>query len=536
MSKIFQTPQRRRSFVLAASAAALLAAQPLQAADLIIAMPASIEPANLDYQVDPYTPAVLLNSFMTDPLIVPMPDGSYGQGLATSWQVSPDAKSYVLHLRQGVTFQDGTPFNAQAVVYNINRTLAPETASGLLAAQIGPLDKVEAVDDYTVKFTYKEPWVTFLEMATKAPMWSPTAAAASTPQEFDKKLIGTGPFKLKEWVPNQHILMERWADYGGWNQIQEHKGAALVDSVTLRFIGEPAVLGGMVLNGEAHAAYMIPPLSAQDYQSSDAAEVLSLGQPGVGLQMVFNTTKPPLNDVRVRQAMLYGRDMAQGNDVLYDGLYGASDGPLNNIHACHWAGAQQMYKRDVAKAQALLEEAGWLDDGSGIRKAKGVEGIADGTPLSILWTTLHHTEIGEFVQAQLKEIGMDLQVEAVPGPIQLERVKNRSFDLIYARLRSPDPQILDDLWNPANTHVGGWSWSGYANADLTAQLDIIRTNPDNNQRCDAAKSAQEHIMNNALMFPTLTQPTFFAVSSKVEGFKLGAEGTRFFLHDIALTE
>lgn len=521
---------------LCTSALIALAAGQAHARDLVIAVNANIEPANFDFQVDPYMTTMMFDSFMTDPLIVLAPDRSLKPGLATSWEESPDAMVFTLHLRAGVTFQDGTPFDADAVVYNFQRILDKNTGSALLASNVGPLEKIEAVDPLMVRFTYSKPWVTFFDMATKAPMWSPTAQKTATPQTSDKHLVGTGPFKMVEWVPNDHVRMERWAEYGGWNGVQDHKGAAQVDGVVIRFIGESSVLGDILSTGEADIAYDVPQLSADGYKNSPDYHVYSIGQSGTGLQMVMNVTKPPLNDVRVRQALLYGRDMKAANDTLYDGLYGASDGPLDNIHPCYWDGAGAMYPFDQAKAQALLDAAGWVRQGDGPRVAKAVPGVADGTPLSVRWTVLHHQEIAEFVQAQLKQIGVDLKVEVVPGPVQLERVQKRDFDLMYERLRSPDPQILDDIWNPAYDQPGGWYWTGYRNPELLKALDIIRTNPDNTARCTAAKAAQELIMNDAVMFPTLAQPTIMATTSKVKGFKAGPEGTRFFLHDVSLSD
>ncbi|MEO1104581.1 MAG: ABC transporter substrate-binding protein, partial [Pseudomonadota bacterium] len=228
----------RGGMLLAVSAVALMAASPALAQELRLAVRASIEPANLDYQVDPYTSTMLINTFMSDPLVIRAPDSSFVPGLATSWEISDDAKEFTLTLREGISFQDGTPFNADAVVYNFNRILDPETGSALLANQVGPLKSVEALDDMTVKFTYSEPWVTFLDMATKAPIWSPTAAAASTPQEFDKELIGTGPFKLVEWVANDHILMEAWDGYKNANAAVELDGKPAIDTVRIQ-LDEP---------------------------------------------------------------------------------------------------------------------------------------------------------------------------------------------------------------------------------------------------------------------------------------------------------
>ena len=525
---------RRGTMILTASTIAIAAALPALADELRIAVRASIEPANLDYHVDPYTSTMLINSFMTDPLVVRAPDGTFVPGLATSWDISDDATEFVLTLRDGIMFQDGTPFNADAVVYNFERILAPETGSALLANQVGPLVSVEAVDETTVTFTYSEPWVTFLDMATKAPIWSPTAAAASTPQEFDKELIGTGPYQLVEWVANDYILMESWDGYTNANAAVALDGEAAVDTVRIQFIAEEAVHGAVVSTGESDLAYQIPALSTDLYLDNPDAELLSIGQSGVGLQMIFNMRLPVFQDIRLRQALLYGRDMDTVNDILYDGLYGEADGPLNNIHPCFWEGASDMYQHDPEKAKALLEEAGWVEGPGALRVAQGVKGVEDGTRLELGWSVLHHAEIGEVVQAQLLKIGVGISVEQVPGPIQLERVNARDFEIMYERLRSPDPKILDDIWNPAYDMPGGWAWTGYDNPELTALLEVIAGDPDWDARCLAAQDAQKHILENALSFPTLSQPSYFAMSNAVSGFKLGAEGTHFFLHDVSM--
>lgn len=531
---ISKTLTARGGMLLAASAVALMAASPALAQELRLAVRASIEPANLDYHVDPYTSTMLINTFMSDPLVIRAPDSSFVPGLATSWDISDDAKEFTLTLREGISFQDGTPFNADAVVYNFNRIMDPETGSALLANQVGPLSSVEALDDMTVKFTYSEPWVTFLDMATKAPIWSPTAAAASTPQEFDKQLIGTGPFKLADWVANDHILLEAWDGYKNANAAVELDGKPAIDSVRIQFIAEEGVHGAVVASGEADVAYQIPALSTDQYIDNSDAGLLSIGQSGTGLQMIFNLREPKLQDIRLRQALLHARDMEKVNDILYDGLYGEADGPLNNIHPCFWEGASEMYPYDPEQAKALLKEAGWVEGEGALRVAKGVEGVPDGERLELGWSILHHPEIGEVVQAQFLEVGVGISVEKVPGPIQLERVNARDFEIMYERLRSSDPKILDDIWNSQYDYPGGWAWTGYVNEDLNALLKEVAGNPSWDARCDAAKAAQQHIMENALVLPTLSQPSYFAVSSKVDGFKLGAEGTHFFIHDVSI--
>lgn len=528
---------RRRLFTCAASLAiAAGLGTGAVAQDLVIAMPASNEPASLDGHIDPYQSTWLLNSFIADPLVVLNPEGNYLPALATEWENSDDGMTWTLTLREGVTFQDGTPFNAEAVKINLERILAPETASAQLASDVGPIAEITLDGDYKLTLRYDTPWVTLLDALRRTPIWSPAALAKFSLDDYDKHLVGTGPFTLTEWVQNDHITMTRWDGYGGWNGMAADPGPVDVESLTVRFIGEDAVLGQFLQTGEVDIVFGVPPLFVDLYSDNPDYKFISKGQAGTGLQMVMNIRNPPLNDVRVRRALILGRDMAAVNDILYDGLYTASDGPLNNIHPCYWEGAASVYPKDPDKARALLEEAGWVDDGSGVRKASGVEGVEDGTPLTVRYSILHHKEIGEVLQAHYRDIGIDLQIEVIPGPVQLDMVQRRDFELMYERQRSPSPLILDQIWNSKWDQPGGWAWTGYVDPELDALVEQLRSIGDDEARCEVAIEAQKIIMDQALMLPTLSEPIFVAMANNVEGFQIGAEGNWFFLQNISISE
>ena len=388
--------------------------------DLVIAFPASSEPASLDGHIDPYQPTWLFNSFVADPLIVQNPDGEYMPALATSWESSEDGLTWTFNLRDDVVFQDNTPFNAEAVKYNIERIQAPETQSAQMANDLGPIASVDVVDEFTVQIVYDEPWVTLLDAVRRMPIWSPTAAEEYGLADFDNNLVGTGPFLLEEWVPNDRITFTKWADYGGWNSIQNHEGPAYLDSITITFIGEDAVLGSVVSTGDANIARELPSAYIEDYQDQEGFDFMTGYQAGTGLQMVMNVRNAPLNILELRQALLYGTDQAAANDLLYDGTYLVSYGPVNTVHPCYWEGAQEMYGYDPARATELLEGVGYMDeDGDGIREAYGVPGVEDGTPLALRWSVLHHEEIGEAIQGQWRQIGVDLLLEVFPAPFSL---------------------------------------------------------------------------------------------------------------------
>ncbi|MCA3593614.1 MAG: hypothetical protein IOC63_09310 [Methylobacterium sp.] len=510
---------------------AALAQQPQAGGNLTIAWRANQEPASLDGHIDPFQSTWLFNSFVADPLIILDGEGKYRPALATEWSANADGSVWIFKLRQGVKFQDGTPFNAAAVKYNIDRILAPATASKQLASELGKPSSVEAVDEFTLRISYPQPWVTLLDGVRRMPVWSPTAAEKFGLQEFQRNLVGTGPFTLAEWVKNERIVFRKWADYGGWNPASLHKGPAYLDQVTVRFIGEVAVLNEAVRAGTTLMGYSLTPDSRELYKDKPNFKFMSLGQSGTGLQKVMNIRRPPLSDLRVRQALLFARDIPAINKLLYDGTYIASDGPLDNVHRCFWPGSSTMYPTNLDKARALLDEAGWkVVQGQPFRQARGIDGVPDGTPLKIRWTTIHHREIGEALQQQFRRIGVDMSVEQVPGPIQLDRVNKRDFDLMFLRQRSPDPVILDQIWNSRWDQPGGWAWTGFKDAELDETVGKLRIIGDDNQRCEVAKKAQEIIMKNALMMPTLSEPVFIAHHPSLQNLQMGSEGNWFFLH------
>ena len=502
---------------------------------LIMAWDAVHEPASLDGHIEPYQPSWLIDSLIADPLMILGPDGKHHPALASGWESSKNADTWTFFLKEGITFQDGTNFNAEAVKFNIERILAPETRSAEMAAQIGPIKYVEIINDFALVLHYERPWVNVLDAFRRVPIWSPSAASKWSVQEFDRHLVGAGPFKLSEWVPNDHVTVEKWDDYGGWNSISKQKGPAYLDRVTIRFIGEEAVLGNMVRTGNAHIAMNLPTAYISDYIDKNDFHLVKGFQAGTGLSMVMNTRNPPFNILEFRQALLYGTNQLQINELLYDGNYLISDGPLNKVHPCYWDKNEGYYPYDPDKAQALLENIGYVDsDNNGFREAQGVVGVKDGSLLSFRWTVLHTEEIGEAIQTQWRKLGIDLKIEIVPGPIQLEQVNNRDFDLMYMRQRSPDPMLLDMVWNSSYDVVGGWSWSGFIDKQLDQTVSKLRTVADQSTRCEISYKAQKIIMDNALLLPTLSEPIFYAVSNKVTDFQLMSEGQFFFLHNTQL--
>ena len=196
----------RGSVACLAFAASMSAA--FAAGDLVIAAPANLEPATFDGHIDPYQSTWLVDSLISDPLVVMAPDGTYVPGLATDWSVSDDGTTWTFTLREGVTFQDGTLFDAAAVKANFERILAPETGSAQLASDIGPITSMEVVSPTELVVKYDSSWITLLDALRRTPFWSPAALETADAGDMAATLIGTGPFKFVEWAHNDYLMLE----------------------------------------------------------------------------------------------------------------------------------------------------------------------------------------------------------------------------------------------------------------------------------------------------------------------------------------
>ena len=407
-----------------------------------------------------------------------------------------------------MTFQDRTPFDAEAVKYNVERILAPETQSAEMAAQIGPVDRVEVVDATTVTLHYKVPWVTVLDTFRRVPIWSPTAVEKWGLHEFAKHLVGTGPFTLSEWAPNDHVTVEKWDGYGGWNSISEHAGPAHLDRVTIQFISEEAVLGNVVRTGNAHIAMNLPTTYIEDYRDREGFRLVQGFQAGTGLSMTMNTRKAPWNILEFRQALLYGTDQKAVNDLLFDGSYLFADGPLNTVHPCYWEVNADYYPHDIDKAGALLEEVGYVDrDGDGVREAHGVEGV-EGRNTARVPRDDPALRGDRRSRANAVARARELRSRSRRFPVPCSSRESTVAISISSTNGSEARTRCFSTWcgTPRTTSSAVGRGAAMPIQSSTESSVNCEWCMNHHARCELAKTAQKIIMDNALMLPTLSEP------------------------------
>ena len=503
--------------------------------DLIVGMDGTSEPTVMDAHIDPYHTAWLVSSFFADNLAFRDYDGVIKPHLATGWEVTEDGLTWTLYLRKDVKFHDSTPFNAEAVKANFDRVLDPERPTPITTTKLGPVTLVEVIDEYTLKVHYQKPWASFLNTLSLGcfPIWSPTALEKYGYEKFSEHLVGTGPFILTNWVPGSYVKGMKNPEYNSAPPCIGHEGPVYVDSITLNWIYEEAVRGMVLKTGESDLVMELPGEYADKYGEGSGFTVFTQGAPGTGMSSVFNVESPILKDIRVRRAILYTIDQEEINQIAYGGTLMASDGVVNPITPGYnlMATTTIMYPHDPERARQLLEDAGWkVNPKTGIREK-------DGVALELTWSCLHHEEMGEVAREQLKEIGIDLSVNLVPGPVQLDLTSTRTFDLMYERMRGPDIEYLDMLYNSKNDPLvvpGGWGWSGFKDDVLDHLLDLTAVTFDQGKRTALFEAAQVIIMDNAVMLPMLVQTMYWAYADYVKNFRVHSDGLGWDVYDVWL--
>ena len=335
-------------------------------------------------------------------------------GLATGWEVSDDGLTWTIQLREGVRFHDGTPFNAEVAKHNLERVLEK------WPRRYGPIELIEAIDEYTVKVIHNKPFPMFL--------WSLAWPAASmiSPAAIDDEgkviePVGTGLFKRTEWIQGERMVLKRNEDYWGTKPKIERVTLKVIPDPTTRVMALEAGEIDMIICGGG-----VLPEHVQTLRMHPEIEVLTVT--GTMTRYVFfNNRESPFNDMPVRQAVMHALDPESITKYALEG-YGtlmSSFVPHSEIDWMHPQPLLQFNKPD--KAQELLQEAGWVDtDGDGIREKEGEK--LEITFLLAKGCAQRQT-IAEILLDQLRDIGMIVNIEIVDSGLWRERVGRGEFEM-----------------------------------------------------------------------------------------------------------
>jgi len=448
-------------------------------------------------------------------------------GLAERWEVSDDGLVYTFYLKKA-KFHDGTPFNAEAVRFNLDRITSSDLKSQKARFMLGPYDRTEVVNESTVRIVLKQPFAPLLDSLSQVylGMASPTAVQ-KWGTDYQLHQVGTGPFVLAEYVPGDHLLLKPNPDYAWGPTVYKHRQAQVAE-IEFRFFTDPATRSPALETGEADIMGEIPPQDAKRLQSNPGFQVQVVPIPGVSLMFFLNTTRAPLDDVRVRQALLYGTDRPAIISTVFQGMSPVAYGPLAAITFGYDPSVPSLYPYDSQKAATLLAEAGWADsDGDGVLDKNG-------QPLAleaVLMSFGSMPEVSQLLASQWQSLGIRVDSRVVSYPEALQIAQEGSYHLIPFNLSGSDPDILRKFFHSE----ASFNWSKADDPEMDGWLDQAAQISDRAQRAALYSQVQRRVMDEALVVPIRDYVNLNGVSSRVRDLRFDAQGWFPWLIDVTIT-
>jgi ABC-type transport system substrate-binding protein len=415
-------------------------------------------------------------------------------GLAESWAY-PDPKTLVLTLRPNVLFHDGTPLDAAAVKFNLDRSRTDPRSN--IKGDLVTVESVEATGPLQVTIKLKQPDAALLLiLSDRAGMMASPKAVQELGKEHDRKPVGAGPMRLVNWIDNEKVIVARFDKY--WKQ-----GQPLLDGIEIAVIHEINTGLRSVIGGQNDFVYFLSPQQKPIVERS--RNLVAVTGPTLYCIKVFlNFAKPPLDDVRIRRALNLAVDRESFAKATMAGLSEVATTVLPKVHWAYDPALENFYKYDPDRAKVLLAEAG---------HAGGIE-----LPM-VGYADQRQQQRQEVLIEQLSKVGIKLKFSqySIPEGSANFFVKKEGTGLLSQWTGRPDPSLTFTLLYGKDSYFN--AGRGEASPEVTTALAESRASSDLADRKKAFARLQKLVLEQALSVPLLFQFELDAHVAKVKGFK-----------------
>ena len=436
-------------------------------------------------------------SLIYDRLVEQDADQSFHPHLAVSWDESADGMEWVFKLKEGVKFHDGEPFNAETIVSWI-----PDFKDTENAFLVAAIEKVEVIDDLTVKFVMSRPEPNLLYNLASTFMGIPGQKSYdSMGKDYGvKSAIGTGPFKLDTFEIGLETVLSRNDDYAWSSDLSANQAAAKLDKVTFREIADQSTGFLELKTGGIDILMGVPTDFLEILEKEANVGVITMAGTGISY-MPINVTAAPFDDAKVREAVTLAVNQQAILDSVYKGIGEVPRTFLINSLPEGDISDDQKVNFNPEKAKMLLEEAGWKAGADGVRSK-------DGKPLKVKLFTENDSDmkkLSQVIQAQLKDIGMEADITVFDSSTIRDEYKKNNHQLAVRSYDWNNADILE--WFFSGTRPGYPNVSMWNDEKGEMLKDVAMTKSSTSaERIANFKAYHEYILSQYLFAP-IYQPT-----------------------------
>jgi len=432
--------------------------------------------------------------------------------LAEFWEISPDFKHFTFHLRKRVKFHDGTPFNAQAVKFSLDRMLKVGQATIGLYIDYADENSCEVVDDYTIKIHLTKPLPQFpMDAATAnygivSPTYVKKHATSDDPEAVKwmaKHGCGAGPFKIAEFIPGQRLVFEKFEDY--WGGSPGGKTPAKVEKVIFEIIEDPSTARLMLEKGDIDIAVKLNIEQYEKLKAKPGIKVLSYLVPVVAY-ITYDVSKPPFSDMKLREAISHAINYEEIVEYILKGNAKVKSGLIPEGLLGY--NPNLGYSFDLDKARELIKASGY----------------PNGFTTNLIFAGERRPEFEQvalYIQAYLKKIGIDVKIQKLAFDAQLSKMErgNYGMSLMCWTTTSPDPDaIVGWLYDSELKAGAGWVGSYWFDRDALDKIHRTRDIADSEERKVLYQAVDQKAVDQAIYVYLYQLTEQFAMRDNIKNF------------------
>lgn len=477
-------------------------------------------PVCIDPQQATITSALNVGRQVVDSLLDQDPETSeIVPWLAESYETNDDLTEFTFTLRDDVTFSDDTPLTAETVKNNFDALAEMGSTASLASQYLAGYSKTEVVDSRTVRVVFDTPNASFVQGSTTITLGLVSDATTElTPEERCQEVVGSGPFVLDSYTPNNSIEVSKRDGYNWASELRGHQGEAYLDSISFQIVPENGVRSGGLETGEFDIIETLPAVDEPRF-TNDEYHIYSRPNPGIPTSLLPNTDRPIVGDDAVRHAILLGTNRDAITEIAG---WSVSEPPTSTLTSATpgYVSQEDQMAYNPDEAASILDDAGWALGADGIREK-------DGNKLSVSVTAFYGQDIFEAVQAQLAEIGIDLQINMVTAGDFFSAIADDDYDFLGAALTRTDPDVLRVMFSSESVAA----WAIIDDPDLEAMLTEQTSLADPDERQQVIGDIQAEVIDNAYIDPLFEAMQVHASVASVTGLEFDSS-SRIHMYDV----